>query len=390
MQVKLKDIIFTVPDKKFQIKNSEILTNGLYQVVDQTSLTSGFYNDKSKCFSDGECILFCDHTSRIFYSNHEFVIGCDGIKIIKIKNGLNINQKYIYYALLNNYHGDGKYRRHFGDLKDCEIFLPDIKIQNKIVDILSNIDNQIERNDTIIERLQDLAQTTYSRWFNQFEFPNNEGESYKSNGGEFVYNKELEKEIPIDWKVLSLSDCVSLNTRGISQVEEEGKQIVPVINQKCIRNGNILINEVYYHNDNKCLNNKLYFLDVLINSMGTGTLGRISPFIIDMDCVHHSCVTLLRINQSIIISKAYLYLAIKQMETVITAMGTGSTGQTSLNNKELGKIKILVPTPYVQNKFENIILPFFKQMQCINMENINLINLKSKLLPLLINGQLNI
>ena len=167
MQVKLKDIIFTVPDKKFQIKNSEILTNGLYQVVDQTSLTSGFYNDKSKCFADGECILFCDHTSRIFYSNHEFAIGCDGIKIIKIKNGLNINQKYIYYALLNNYHGDGKYRRHFGDLKDCEIFLPDIKIQNKIVDILSNIDNQIERNDTIIERLQDLGNTIYSKEINK-------------------------------------------------------------------------------------------------------------------------------------------------------------------------------------------------------------------------------
>ena len=223
----------------------------------------------------------------------------------------------------------------------------------------------------------------YSRWFNQFEFPN--------NNEKLVFNAQLGKEIPKSWSVLSLSDCVSLNMRGISQVEDPNKQIVPVINQKCIRNGNILMSEVYWHNNGNCLSTyQLSFMDVLVNSMGTGTLGRISPFIIDKTCVPHSCVTVLRVNDSTIISKAYLYLTIKQMEQKITSMGTGSTGQTSLNNSELGKIKIIVPSIDIQSKFELCILPLFEQLQRINMENINLFTLKRTMLPLLINGQLNI
>ena len=167
MLVKLSDLITTIPDKKYQIKNSEILNKGLFPVVDQTSLFSGFSNDSNKCFTNGDCILFCDHTSRIFYSNSTFVIGCDGIKIIKIKDTLPINQKFIYYSLCNNYKGDGKYRRHFGDFKETHLLLPIIEKQNKIANILSNIDNQIERNNAMTKRLQVMGNTIYSKEINK-------------------------------------------------------------------------------------------------------------------------------------------------------------------------------------------------------------------------------
>ena len=255
--------------------------------------------------------------------------------------------------------------------------------QIKIGTCLNNIDQQIQRNNEMVHKLQDMAQATYSRWFNQFEYPNNNEEK--------LFNEQLGREIPKSWNVLSLSDCVSLNTRGISQVEDPNKQIVPVINQKCIRNGNILMSEIYWHNNDNCLSTyKLLFMDVLVNSMGTGTLGRISPFVINEICVPHSCVTLLRINKLTIVSKAYLYLTMKQMEQKITSMGTGSTGQTSLNNSELAKIKIMVPSITIQTKFEQCVLPLFEQLQRINMETMKLVELKRTILPLLINGQLNI
>ena len=42
-----------------------------------------------------------------------------------------------------------------------------------------------------------MAKQLYDYWFVQFDFPNEEGKPYKSNGGEMVYNERLKREIPV-------------------------------------------------------------------------------------------------------------------------------------------------------------------------------------------------
>ncbi|MDK6808851.1 hypothetical protein [Ligilactobacillus agilis] len=90
--------------------------------------------------------------------------------------------------------------------EEVEINLPDKQYQDRVVRLLKNIDNTIENNIAIIDKLRLVVKTIYDYWFLQFEFPNEEGKPYKSSGGKMVWNEELQREIPEGWKVGNLSN----------------------------------------------------------------------------------------------------------------------------------------------------------------------------------------
>lgn len=89
-------------------------------------------------------------------------------------------------------------------LNDVLVSVPDIETQTAIAEILSSLDDKIELNNKINQELENLAQTLFKQWFIDFEFPNENGEPYKSSGGEMV-ESEL-GEIPKGWKVCKISD----------------------------------------------------------------------------------------------------------------------------------------------------------------------------------------
>jgi len=94
----------------------------------------------------------------------------------------------------------------FTELSNLEINLPSLKEQKAIANILSSLDDKIELNNKINKNLENLAQTFYKRWFVDFEFPNENGEPYKSSGGEMI-ESELGL-IPKGWSVLTLDELV--------------------------------------------------------------------------------------------------------------------------------------------------------------------------------------
>ena len=92
------------------------------------------------------------------------------------------------------------------DFKNLEIEVPDEYNQHKIGKSLKIIDSKIEINKKIIANLEELSQTLFKRWFVDFEFPDENGNPYKSSGGEMV-DSELGK-IPKGWECVYLKDIV--------------------------------------------------------------------------------------------------------------------------------------------------------------------------------------
>ncbi len=118
---------------------------------------------------------------------------------------------YLYYWLKNNIdiikenaNGSTFMEISGTSMKNLEINLPTLDIQKKIAKILSNIDEKIELNNQINDNLQEISKQLYKRWFIDFEFPNEEGNPYKSSGGKMV-NSEL-GEIPEGWIVKNLKE----------------------------------------------------------------------------------------------------------------------------------------------------------------------------------------
>jgi type I restriction enzyme S subunit len=95
---------------------------------------------------------------------------------------------------------------------NIELPIPSIKKQQEIVNEYNTITNRIALNEQLNQKLEETAQALYKHWFVDFEFPNEEGEPYKSSGGKMVYNEELDKDIPEGWEVKGLSSiAVYLN-----------------------------------------------------------------------------------------------------------------------------------------------------------------------------------
>lgn len=103
------------------------------------------------------------------------------------------------------------------DFTDMQLPIPSITKQREIVKEYNVITNRIKLNQQLIQKLEETAQAIYKQWFVDFEFPDQDGNPYKSNGGEMV-ESEL-GEIPKGWKVQSFTKVLKLSGGGTPSTE---------------------------------------------------------------------------------------------------------------------------------------------------------------------------
>ena len=155
-----------------------------------------------------------------------------------------------------------------------------------------------------------------------------------------------------NWKSHRLGDICSLIKRGISPkyVEEGG---VCVINQKCIRDQRLSFEQSRRNNSKlRKISDERYLRigDMLVNSTGVGTLGRVArvkdlpePTTVD------SHVTILR-PASKEIDSDYFSWAIRYNQPLFERLGEGSTGQTELSRKRVEDVVISAPSNITEQK----------------------------------------
>ena len=100
---------------------------------------------------------------------------------------------------------------------DVEVEIPDVISQQKIANLLWAIDEKIANNNAINDNLEQQAKLIYDYWFTQFDFPDENGNPYCSSGGKMVWNEQLKRNIPENWKVAQLKDIFNVSGKPISR-----------------------------------------------------------------------------------------------------------------------------------------------------------------------------
>ncbi|EGQ9883415.1 TPA: restriction endonuclease subunit S [Vibrio parahaemolyticus] len=318
------------------------------------------------------------------------------------KTGSEINAKWLYYYLnssIGKSHLDkvkgGSTQPYIalGSLRKLPILVPkNHQLKEDIVRVLDAIDSKIRVNNRINTELETMAKTLYDYWFVQFDFPDVNGKPYKASGGKMVYNDTLKREIPQDWKVNKLVEITSLIRRGISPkyTEESGTQ---VLNQKCIRNQKISFEDSRRHqaimddNDERLLKP----FDVLVNSTGVGTLGRVAYVkrLAEKKTTVDSHVSIVRANPDKVCPR-YLAWKLMRYQPVIEAAANGSTGQVELSKSFLEDLDVIIPSGSVAKKFSEFVEPIAISVAKRESENEQLISLRDWLLPMLMNSQVTV
>ena len=119
-----------------------------------------------------------------------------------------------------------------------DVYLPDYDEQVRIGDMLYNIECKIQKNKEINDYLEEMAKTLYDYWFVQFEFPDENGNPYKSTGGKMSRTKDFGLA-PCGWKFGNLYDIAEfingLACQKYRPMEDEAS--LPVIKIKEMHDG---------------------------------------------------------------------------------------------------------------------------------------------------------
>ena len=263
-----------------------------------------------------------------------------------------------------------------------DITVPPIEEQERIANILSSLDSKIELNNEINKTLEDIAKSIFKRWFVDFEFPNEDGEPYKSSGGEMV-ESELGM-IPKGWEVKELGNCVTFS-QGIqvpvkkqTEFYEEGlKRFLRIID--------------YTSNDNeepRYVEDKGSRYYCTKREVAMVRYGNSSGFI----CRRLEGIlanNLFKINPCYPLGYNYIYylLSMDSIQEYITSSAIGSA-MPALNHSIIANIKFVAPNEEIINKFEDISNEIEEKI-CNNRENSKIISsLRDALLPKLMSGEI--
>ena len=249
-----------------------------------------------------------------------------------------------------------------------EIMLPSIEYQNKVVALLSSLDEKIAVNNNINDNLQQQAAAIFRSWF--------------------VDCAPFGGKAPDEWKNVTLEDITALISRGITpKYADDTDQIV--INQKCIRNHTIDLSLARTHTP-KVINEKwLRFGDLLINSTGDGTLGRAAQvWFQPKNLTVDSHVTIARPAKENLIFYIGLWGILHEKE--IESLHTGSTGQTELPRDRVKAMELRLPDNNTLDRFNALITPMATAIVANQEENNRLAALRDAILPKLMSGEIDV
>lgn len=269
--------------------------------------------------------------------------------------------------------------------EEITIKAPDLPTQTAIAEILSSLDDKIELNNKINQELENLAQTLFKQWFIDFEFPNENGEPYRSSGGEMV-DSEL-GEIPKGWKVGIISDFFEILSGfpfKSENFDDSGEYKIATI--KNVQDGKFITKTDNCINELPLKMPKYIILnqgDVLLSL--TGNVGR-TCFVQANNFLLNQRVAKIQLKGSSSTAFPYYFFRRSEFQQLLISIAKG-TAQLNLSPIEIKTLKIAFPSCFDLISLD-IFDSFFQQQLENEVESFSLSELRDTLLPKLISGEL--
>ncbi|MFZ6723414.1 restriction endonuclease subunit S [Undibacterium sp. Ji49W] len=277
-------------------------------------------------------------------------------------------------------HGSARELFDWESMRNTLLPVPSITKQKEIVKEYKNIQNRIILNQQLIQKLEETAQAIYKQWFVDFEFPDVNGKPYKSNGGEMVFDKDLEMEIPERWKNVSIKDFSlkirSGGTPSRDEISYWGSKDIPWLKTGEIAN-KVLVSSEEYISTLGMQNSSAKLLPintVLVAMYGEGKTKGQSGYLRFEATVNQACCAISCEDENL---SGLLYYFLRVNQERIASLANGGA-QPNLSKELIENIRILKPTSDVLKKHPFV--QVINHCEHIEKENIKLNELKNILL----------
>lgn len=381
-------------------KQDELLNSGKYRVL----RVGNFFSNGSWYHSDLELDedKYCEEGDLLFawsasfgpriWSDEKVIYHYHIWKIVE--DPRLINRKFLYYFLMNSVKGmmastHGSIMLHL--TKDFMERLPvhfpkDIGTQKYISDVLSTIDAKIDCNNRINTELASMARMLYDYWFVQFDFPDLKGKPYKSSGGVMVFNKELNRDIPADWRNVNLSSITQVSNETLNPSDFPQKEFkhfsIPVFDATktfAIEKGSSIGSNKFLVKSN----------DIMVSKLNPW-FNRVILGLVDDDQICSTELVVWRQSSENIRNFLYLIATSSQFISHCVQSATGTSNSHKRVNPTVMMSFSIPYEPSIAEKFGDIVSPLIQKMSINQKENEQLIKLRDWLLPMLMNGQVTV
>ena len=257
---------------------------------------------------------------------------------------------------------------------DFLIDLPPLVTQHRIADILSAYDNLIENNQKEIKLLEEATQRLYKEWFVDLRFPGYE-------------DVKIVDGVPEGWKKDTIDSRIELLSGYAfksSEFNDEGKyKIITIKNVKDGQFDGDNVKRMINIPEKMPEHCKLVDGDILLSL--TGNVGRV--------CIVHGENFLLnqRIAKLRSNNMAYTYCLFRSKDMFDNMNNlTNGVAQQNLSPIRTGKINIVFPTDALIQMFEKTVNPMLNKITVLNKSILSLSQARDRLLPKLMNGEIEV
>lgn len=253
-------------------------------------------------------------------------------------------------------HGSVREAFDWDEMCDVKLPVPSIETQRAIVAEYNTVQNRIHLNEQLIQKLEETAQTIYREWFVEFEFPDENGKPYKSNGGEMI-ESEI-GEIPKDWEINEITSICDITSSKRIFEKEYKKKGIPFYRGKEItlkKSGEVISDLIYIsverYNELIKSYGKPSKGDILMTAVGT--IG--SSYMVDEEEFYFkdgNVIWFKNFKQKDINFFLYDFMQTDQFSNIINEITIGST-QSAITIKTFGQQKLVFPEDRILKRYIN-------------------------------------
>ena len=231
-----------------------------------------------------------------------------------------------------------------------------------------------------------MAKQLYDYWFVQFDFPNQEGKPYKSNGGVMIFDSIANRHVPLDWDVVRMKDRCETYLGGTPSTENQDYWggPYPWLNSGEVAEFPIVTSEKTI--TQKGLDNSATsFLKA--GSVTLSITRHLRPSIMAIDaCINQSVVG---IAENETFKHSYLYPLIAWDIPRLMKLRTGAQ-QPHISKEVVDNIPLVVPPTVILQKYYENVEPIYSSIFNNAKQILELQKQRDELLPLLMNGQVSV
>ena len=248
--------------------------------------------------------------------------------------------------------------------------------------------NKSEINDN----LEAMAQALYDYWFVQFDFPDENGKHYKSSGGKMVWNEVLKREIPEGWECVTIQEVADVvggstpYTKDSENYASEGG--IPWITPKDLSGSS----DFYIGRGEVSITEKGR-KEASLSFLPPGSILFSSRAPIGYIAIASDYVTTNQGFKSLVPvvpeCSPYLFFLMKSLVSYFI-QAAGITTFKEVSGSQVKATKIVKPAHRVLRAFYEITAPILARRKSNEIETRKLTKQRDFLLPLLMNGQVQV